>query len=790
MSGLRVTFGKELLSHFYSPVSYLIAVLFYLWHGALVSYVAQIFALQRADRELFPTQCYGLQSTMFMVVLVPGILTMRCFAEERRTGSIETLMTAPVSDLGVVLGKWLAAVAFFLLLWLPTVLLLWVMTWSPFLDTSFATGPVFAAYLGMFLLSGLLLAFGCFASSLTDNLLLAAIVAILFNFALLQVPSLLRQKVGDPKEHPLLAQLVEQLDVAGNFTQWFARGLIDTGQIWFYVGGMLFFLFLTVQTFSARRVEGGFRLRTLGSWLNLGASTALMLGVWVLLIWVGGRPALRTLIDMTPGARASVDPLTAELLHGLEAQDVKVDFHAFLMTYGGNPEDPRERQRVANLQRLQELTKVLLKQYDYLGGDATTVYVYDQTTDPDLERQARQRLGTSDTDIVVVAVKQPGKAPRTRKLSLEGDFAVIDIPELQPGRNGLPTVPVPILKDFRGEQALSSALKGLLVEGTPVVYVLNGFDRGKNWLSTAGDGYSEWARALTSSGFEVRQLSLATSHGAVPRDAAMVAVLEPTSEFTTQDIDALDNYVRRGGRLFLDYSWFPFATELNLDGGELGHRLGFEVGRQPVFHRVEDGSPEGLDGIRHVTKLDLLLNTKHPITQRLWTNRQHVLFDMARPLVLRRDAPPGLRIEPLLSTGPNGWLGLSKGDGEPDYTAPRVAGAMHEFTAGLVVEVDGEKPGDKPGSGDKPPPGRVVVTSGMFCNNVGIGVAGNGDFALNICNWLGERRVLLDIHGSGYKADYFTLDERRKGNVTTLLWCVPLAFLLSGLTMFFLRRRL
>src|SRR5262249_15580284 len=115
VSGLRVTFAKELLSYFYSPVSYLIAVLFYLWHCALVSNLAQGFAQQQADRELFPTYSYSMPSMGWMVLLVPGILTMRCFAEERRTGSIETLMTAPVSDLGVVVGKWLAAVAFFLL---------------------------------------------------------------------------------------------------------------------------------------------------------------------------------------------------------------------------------------------------------------------------------------------------------------------------------------------------------------------------------------------------------------------------------------------------------------------------------------------------------------------------------------------------------------------------------------------------------------------------------------------------------------------------------------------------
>ncbi len=254
MSGALVTMKKELMSYFYSPVSYLIAVLFYLWRGFELAGTAKAFSDYQLDPDLFPSACYALTSTFFMVLLVPGVLTMRCFAEERRTGSIETLLTAPVRDVEVVLGKWAAAVVFYSLLWLPTVLLLWVMTFSPFLDASIEFGPVFGAYCGMFLLSAMLLAYGCFASSLTDNLLLSAIVAILFNLGLLRLPDMLRRELGEAAQNFYVDQLLQKLDVMGNFAQWWARGLIDTSQIWFYVGGTAFFLFLTTLSFSARRV--------------------------------------------------------------------------------------------------------------------------------------------------------------------------------------------------------------------------------------------------------------------------------------------------------------------------------------------------------------------------------------------------------------------------------------------------------------------------------------------------------------------------------------------------------
>lgn len=253
MNGAWVTFRKELLSYFVSPVSWVIAVLFYLWHGYLVHGMVYAWSVYRMDPDALPSATYTLTSTYLMVVLVPGILTMRTFAEERRTGSLETLMTAPIRDGAIVVGKWAAAAAFYSLLWLPSVLVLHLLEYSPFLATDIAFGPVFAAYVGMFLLSGLLLAFGCFASSLTDNVLLAAVLTMLFDFALMTGSAAVAQKLGGEAQNYYVRELLEKLDVARNFNEWFARGLIDTSQIAFFVGGIVFFLFLTTVSLTSRR---------------------------------------------------------------------------------------------------------------------------------------------------------------------------------------------------------------------------------------------------------------------------------------------------------------------------------------------------------------------------------------------------------------------------------------------------------------------------------------------------------------------------------------------------------
>ena len=254
MNGAIVTFKKELFSYCVSPVSWVIAVVFYLWRGYELSMVAWRFNHYRSDQDLFPTATYGLGSTFLMVMLVPGILTMRCFAEERRSGSIEALMTAPVRDGEVVVGKWAAAAIFFGLLWLPSVFILHLLEYEPFLNADLSFGPVFAAYLGMCLLSGMLLAFGCLASSLTDNVLLAAVLTIMFDFGLMQLPQQIAVHLGDLAQNFYVRELLDKLDVMRNFGEWFSRGLIDTSQIAFYLGGILFFLFLTTVSLSSRRI--------------------------------------------------------------------------------------------------------------------------------------------------------------------------------------------------------------------------------------------------------------------------------------------------------------------------------------------------------------------------------------------------------------------------------------------------------------------------------------------------------------------------------------------------------
>ena len=163
-------------------------------------------------------------------------------------------MTAPVRNWEVVVGKWAAAFVFFCVLWIPTLGVLWLLTGDSYLATSIPFSPVVAGYLGLVLVGAFALSAGCFFSSLTDNVLLASLSGILFGWGLISLPSFVTPYVDTYAERwPLLESLLAQMNVFAQLTQWFSRGLIDTGHCAFYVTGTAFFLFLTTRSLEARR---------------------------------------------------------------------------------------------------------------------------------------------------------------------------------------------------------------------------------------------------------------------------------------------------------------------------------------------------------------------------------------------------------------------------------------------------------------------------------------------------------------------------------------------------------
>jgi ABC-2 type transport system permease protein len=235
---------KEFLSFFFTPMAYVVMACFLVMNGFIFSVI--LAALSRPGAFSASPLAVFFGGTMFFwifMILVAPVVTMRLGAEERKTGTLETLMTAPVSDLEVVLGKYAGAVALYLALWLPTLLYAVVLRQYSKVDW----GPVGAGYLGIVLVGLFFLAAGLFTSFTSRNQVVAAILAfgILVFLITLSILALLTTD-------PFWKGVLEYLDLWG-IMQNFGRGVVDSRAVVYCLSGAGLFLALAHQALQARR---------------------------------------------------------------------------------------------------------------------------------------------------------------------------------------------------------------------------------------------------------------------------------------------------------------------------------------------------------------------------------------------------------------------------------------------------------------------------------------------------------------------------------------------------------
>ncbi len=191
------------------------------------------------------------RSVYFWLILLmtTPVITMRSFAQEKASGTYETLMTAPVSDLQVVLAKFTAANLFWLLLWIPLLGCLLLVRNYTSGAAPIDVGGVAGAFIGVALVGALFLSLGCCASAMSRNQVTAAMISLVAGASLFLVGVLAdRIPVTADWQGRVLASLAffEQMHD-------FARGVIDTRPVVLYVSLTVFFLFLTLRVMESRR---------------------------------------------------------------------------------------------------------------------------------------------------------------------------------------------------------------------------------------------------------------------------------------------------------------------------------------------------------------------------------------------------------------------------------------------------------------------------------------------------------------------------------------------------------
>src|SRR5438270_996334 len=239
---------REVRSYFHSPIAYVVLVFFLLVSG--VDFYFQVsFMNQRPASYSIQEAFFNSVFFWFAFVLIFPLITMRLFAEEFKLGTIEPLMTAPVRDAQVVLAKFFGALVFYVVLWLPTLLYFLIFQALTKQPAANSGGAYFGAYLMLLLLGMFYLSIGCFASVLTKNQIVAAIISFcaitllfflgLVSFILLDISSTARDLLG-------YFSAIEHMGT-------FSRGIIDTRPIVLYVSMTIVMLTLTYQAFQSRK---------------------------------------------------------------------------------------------------------------------------------------------------------------------------------------------------------------------------------------------------------------------------------------------------------------------------------------------------------------------------------------------------------------------------------------------------------------------------------------------------------------------------------------------------------
>jgi len=233
---------REFGAYFDSPIAYVFLVAFVVIPNVLFLFV------YGAQRQLSMREYFGLLPFVFLF-FVPAI-TMRLWSEERRAGSIEILLTLPVRVGEAVLGKFLAAYAFLVLALAATLTI-------PISMTMFGSpdwGPIIGAYLGAILMGGVFLALGAYISSLTTNQIVAFIVSVSLSFLLVLIGyQFVRTAAG--RLWTFLADVLAYLSVKTH-SDTIAKGVVDTGDVVYYLSLIFLFLMLNVYAIQSRRYAG------------------------------------------------------------------------------------------------------------------------------------------------------------------------------------------------------------------------------------------------------------------------------------------------------------------------------------------------------------------------------------------------------------------------------------------------------------------------------------------------------------------------------------------------------
>ena len=248
---------KELKSYFSSPIAYIVIGLWALMYGYFFVAILSFFVRQSMQMGQFGMQGPQsmnvnqqlirplLQNELILILFLMPMVTMRAYAEEKRSGTIELLLTSPLTDFQIIVGKFLGAMALYGCMLAVTLIHVGLL---------FAYGrpewkPIVTAYVGLLLMGGCFISVGLFISSTTKNQIVA-FVATFAVFLMLWIITWIGSFSG-----PTVDKLTQYLSIIGQFDD-FGKGVLDTTHLIYYISFITFGLFLTAKSVDSERWRG------------------------------------------------------------------------------------------------------------------------------------------------------------------------------------------------------------------------------------------------------------------------------------------------------------------------------------------------------------------------------------------------------------------------------------------------------------------------------------------------------------------------------------------------------
>ena len=257
MSNILAIAQKELKSYFASPIAYIVIGLWALLYGYFFAAILHFFVQQSMQMSQFGMQGPQamnvnqqlirplLQNVLILILFLMPMVTMRAYSEEKRSGTIELLLTSPLTDFQIILGKFFGAMALYGVMLAVTLIHLGLL----FLYGRPEWKPIVTAYVGLLLMGGCFISVGLLISSFTSNQIVAG-MATFGVFLLLWVVNWIGSFSG-----PTVDKITQYLSIIDHFDD-FAKGIIDTSHLIYYISFISFGLFLTAKSVDTERWRG------------------------------------------------------------------------------------------------------------------------------------------------------------------------------------------------------------------------------------------------------------------------------------------------------------------------------------------------------------------------------------------------------------------------------------------------------------------------------------------------------------------------------------------------------